>query len=249
MAGQGVAVMKVFTILLLISAVPAYYGIQSFLAADLLTKLTTILLVGLFLISPLLIYVGRSFVLVVGKVCASVVRTVLGKKIPPEAFLQEHLYNSMVMPTDLDHFVHMNNARYQREIDFARWSFYEDGGFITYLMKSGARLIMSSSVMRYRKSLEPFQRFTIKTKVVFWDDDSFYINHNFISRFKNHQEFVYATCLTKMHCTVQKPHQILSGVFNTDTPPQCPAMTEEVKLFINYNAESSQRLRNETKKE
>ncbi|XP_078493861.1 protein THEM6 [Ciona intestinalis] len=242
MADNGMKLFNFFLVFLIACTVPLWYGVQSFWEAGILTKLLCIFGVTGFYCVPLLLYLGR-FAFIILKY------RVFNLLPDPSQVLKEHVFSGFVSPTDLDHFLHMNNARYLRELDFARTAYYGDSGLILYLQSSGVRLIMSACVVRYRKSLQPFQRFRVTTKITYWDDDSFYFQHSFLSRFKTHPDFVYATILTKMHCSNQTPSEILCGMLSLDDPPEKPQLSKELELFINYNKVSSQRLRNETKNE
>ena len=42
--------------------------------------------------------------------------------------LKEHVTNCVVMPSDLDFNLHMNNSKYLRELDFGRFGLYVDKG-------------------------------------------------------------------------------------------------------------------------
>lgn len=60
---------------------------------------------------------------------------------------------------------HMNNARYLRELDFARADFYERTGLYRAICSQGAGVVQGAATIRYRRFLKPFTIFKITSKV------------------------------------------------------------------------------------
>lgn len=69
----------------------------------------------------------------------------------------------------------MNNARYLRELDFARAEFYERTGLYSSIKQAGAGVVQSSATIRYRRFIKPHSIFTITSKVVIVAVDLFTI--------------------------------------------------------------------------
>lgn len=67
--------------------------------------------------------------------------------------------------TDLDFMMHMNNARYLREADFGRFELWIKTGVYDTVKKLGGMITLGASTIRYRKSIELFDVFTIQSKV------------------------------------------------------------------------------------
>lgn len=67
---------------------------------------------------------------------------------------------------------HMNNARYLRELDFARADFYERTGLYNNIKAAGGAVVQAAATIRYRRFLKPFTKFTITSKVSFFNDFS-----------------------------------------------------------------------------
>lgn len=68
--------------------------------------------------------------------------------------------------TDLDTLLyHMNNARYLRELDFARVDFYERTGLYKRIREKGGAVVQGACTIRYRRFVRPFSVFKITTKV------------------------------------------------------------------------------------
>ncbi|XP_071452463.1 protein THEM6 [Hetaerina americana] len=88
----------------------------------------------------------------------------------------------MCITTDIDTLLyHMNNARYLRELDFARVDFYERSGLYRKIREKGGAVVQGAATIRYRRFLRPFTLYKITSKVVYWDDKSVFMEHRFIT--------------------------------------------------------------------
>lgn len=68
--------------------------------------------------------------------------------------------------TDVDPLLsHMNNARYLRELDFARADFYERTNLYREICSQGSGVVQGAATIRYRRFLKPFTIFKITSKV------------------------------------------------------------------------------------
>lgn len=85
-----------------------------------------------------------------------------------------------VWPTDLDMNFHMNNGIYLSLMDFGRYDLLLRTGLFKKMQHVDWYPVVASQMIRYRKSLEPFQRFTLRTKLVGWDERFFYIQQKFM---------------------------------------------------------------------
>lgn len=60
---------------------------------------------------------------------------------------------------------HMNNARYLRELDFARVDFYERTNLYRTILSKGGSVFQGAATVRYRRFIRPFRTFKITSKV------------------------------------------------------------------------------------
>lgn len=75
----------------------------------------------------------------------------------------------------------MNNARYLREIDFARVDFYERTNLYRTIRSKGGSVVQGATTIRYRRFIRPFSLFRLTSKIVYWDEQSIFMEHRFIS--------------------------------------------------------------------
>ena len=66
----------------------------------------------------------------------------------------------------MDIFVrHMNNARYVREMDFARFHFYDRTGLYELITQSKGNALQGACNIRYRRTINIFTPYKVTTKV------------------------------------------------------------------------------------
>lgn len=86
-----------------------------------------------------------------------------------------------VWPTDLDVFRHMNNGVFLSLLDLGRYDLSLRSGLWQQWKKLGWYPIVVASNITFRKSLMPWQKFQIETKVVGWDEEAFYFEQRFVA--------------------------------------------------------------------
>lgn len=80
---------------------------------------------------------------------------------------------------DLDLNFHMNNGRYLSLMDLGRTDLMIKSQVFKKLFGQGYYPVVVSESIRFKKSLELFQKFTIVTQVDSWDEKDFYIRQEF----------------------------------------------------------------------
>lgn len=87
-----------------------------------------------------------------------------------------------VLPTDLDVLGHMNNGVYLSIMDLGRQDLMQRSGAWTAIFAEGYYPVAASETISFRKSLEPWQRFTLETRIVGYDTKSVFIEQRFVVR-------------------------------------------------------------------
>ncbi|BAI71910.1 hypothetical protein AZL_012720 [Azospirillum sp. B510] len=87
-----------------------------------------------------------------------------------------------VWPTDLDINLHMTNARYFSVMDLGRTDLLIRAGLGPAILRNRWRPVLGGATIRYRRSLRPFQRFTLVSRVLCWDDKYIFIEHRMETR-------------------------------------------------------------------
>ena len=113
------------------------------------------------------------------------------------------------------------------------------------MRKNNCGVTIAASTVRYRRSLELFQKVILRTRVLAWDENAFYLEQ----RFTTEDGFVYAIVLTK-NTVIQANKkerfvspgelvQLLSG-----WSMQSPTLPHDLHLWIQYNSASSAMMKN-----
>ncbi|XP_060531185.1 protein THEM6 [Cylas formicarius] len=169
--------------------------------------------------------------------------------------LDETAITGLCISTDIDYFLdHMNNARFLRELDFAKIDFFERTAFFRELKSHGASTFVSATTIRYRRWIKIFSKYKITTKIVYWDEQSVYLEHRFVTIREN---FVNAIALCKMRLVEANADSVMADLMskppkNTSDPEkfkqQCkPDLPDELAKWIESNQISSNKLQEELK--
>ncbi|XP_053973796.1 protein THEM6 [Hylaeus volcanicus] len=136
-------------------------------------------------------------------------------------------------------FRHMNNARYLRELDFARFHYYDTSGIFAAVSKRGGGAVQGASSTRYRRAIPIFMPYKVTTKLIYWEDKHFYLEHQFISVTDN---FVRAVGLSKQTVTgLDIP--VSEIIAEVEPGAQRPEIEKDLQLWISSMEESSQKYR------
>ncbi|WP_084794096.1 acyl-CoA thioesterase [Actinokineospora bangkokensis] len=84
-----------------------------------------------------------------------------------------------VAPTDLDVLRHMNNGKYLSTLDAARMDLYTRTRLWPVLARRGWYPVVAAQTIEYRRSLLPFERFTVTSRFVGVDTRNAYLEHVF----------------------------------------------------------------------
>ncbi len=82
-----------------------------------------------------------------------------------------------VWPNDLDLNMHMNSGRYLSMMDIGRVEILARTRMLRQVVGCGWRPMVGATFIRYRKSLLPFERFTVRSRIVCWDEKWLYFEH------------------------------------------------------------------------
>lgn len=151
-------------------------------------------------------------------------------------------FSSICLTTDVDILLfHMNNARFLRELDFARNDFYNRTYIWQKIRQHGGQVFQGATMIRYRRFIKLFSRFQIKTKIVYWDHSAIYMEHRFITKADN---FVRAIVYGKQAVVKCNLEEVMAKLMKESTEvhqkPECP---EEIRLWIESISASSSKLR------
>lgn len=108
-----------------------------------------------------------------------VVSALLGRR---RGLLDESVVTFRVWPNDLDLNLHMNNGRYLTVMDLGRSDLMIRAGLARLVVRRGWMPVLGSATVRFRRSLAPFERYVLRTRLLCWDDKWMFIEHRFETR-------------------------------------------------------------------
>ncbi|MBI5449781.1 MAG: thioesterase family protein [Gammaproteobacteria bacterium] len=102
------------------------------------------------------------------------------RRQPPLGPLDESVLPLIVLPNDLDINLHLNNGRYLSLMDLGRVDLMTRCGLTTHIIQQRWMPLVGAATMRYTRSLALFQRYTLHTRIVGWDDKWFFVEQRFM---------------------------------------------------------------------
>uniref|UniRef100_A0A673ZEZ7 Protein THEM6 n=2 Tax=Salmo trutta TaxID=8032 RepID=A0A673ZEZ7_SALTR len=151
--------------------------------------------------------------------------------------LGEQSVSGRVLLHDID-LGHMNNARFLRECDFARFSLYSRNGVFKACRALRATMVVGATTIRLRRALCLGEAFELRTRIVVWDEKAFYLEQRFVSC---RDGLVAAVMLCKQNVVRSSPDKILQ--FLCKRKVECPDYPEDLQHWISFISASSQALR------
>ena len=165
------------------------------------------------------------------------------KETAAKNLLNVHSTEGIVLPSDLDFMMHMNNSKYLRECDFGRFRMFYRTGMWDALERRSSSVVAAAITIRYRRSLHLFQRFAIKTRIVHWSTNNLYVEQRIEDASST---FVQAVALVKMVFLGASVDDVIGDICDkTVSPPP----TDELRQWIEYNRLSSEKLRRQVGKD
>ncbi|KAM4728412.1 protein THEM6-like [Anableps anableps] len=151
----------------------------------------------------------------------------------------EQVVTGRVAPRDID-MCHMNNARYLRECDFARFSFYTRNGLFKAVRALRAHMVVGATTIRYRRALRIGEGFELCSRIVTWDNKAFFLEQRFVS---TEDGLVCAVMYCKQNVIQSTPDKVLQHLCKRKVEP--PEFPEVLQHWVNFISTSSRALRAE----
>lgn len=85
-----------------------------------------------------------------------------------------------VQISDLDLYGHVNNGRYLSLMDLGRIDYITRNGMLKLFHNKGWYPLIGAATIKYRRSLQLFQRYELHTKMIGWNENYFYFEQHFV---------------------------------------------------------------------
>lgn len=96
----------------------------------------------------------------------------------PLGILDESVITLTVLPNDID-IRKISDDRYFALMDLGRMDLVFRAGLLKFMVKHNWVPVVTFNTLRFRYPLKAFQRYQLKTSVVWWDDATFYWKQTF----------------------------------------------------------------------
>lgn len=138
--------------------------------------------------------------------------------------LEESVVAFRVWPGDLDFNRHMNNGRYLTVMDLGRIDLMARHGTLKQVRRNGWQPVVAAQTIAYRRPLRPFQRYTLHSRAVCWDDKFIYLEQRFQTGDKLAASAIVKALVLAGRRTV-RPRDILKAIGQERrSPPMPPAI-------------------------
>ena len=101
------------------------------------------------------------------------------RPLTPLRLLEEDCLKLRVWPNDIDLNLHLNNARYLSWMDYGRTHLLARTRLLEHIVRDRWTPLIGAVWMTYRRSLALFERFTLSSRLVCWDERWFYLEQTF----------------------------------------------------------------------
>ncbi|WP_449282555.1 thioesterase family protein [Leucobacter sp.] len=102
-----------------------------------------------------------------------------------------------VWPTDLDLLRHMNNGKYLSVMDVARFDLIQRNGSWEVFTREGWYAVVVGQTISYRKSLNPWMRFWVESRILGFDEQAVYIEQRFVRPDAERRPEIYARAVVR----------------------------------------------------
>ncbi|HEY6080175.1 MAG TPA: thioesterase family protein [Polyangiaceae bacterium] len=129
----------------------------------------------------------------------------------------------LVWPPDLDVLGHVNNGVYLSMLDVARVDLLLRSGIAPILRRKRWYPVVAAQTIRFRRSLQLFQRFDVETTVIGWDDKAILIQHHFLRGSELVAEAVVRSRFLKRQGGTVPSRELLDAIGQSGRGPELPA--------------------------
>lgn len=142
------------------------------LASDPRLQIAATILLTL-LAAPFLIFALRSMWLVFGLIR-------IRFRPRPASIFEEVVTTQRVGLLDCDPNLHITNSRYLALVDWGRFELLFRLGYGRLMRRLGYRMLMGTSIIRYRRSIDLFRRYDLHNRLLGWDEKWIFVEHRFV---------------------------------------------------------------------
>ncbi len=140
--------------------------------------------------------------------------------------LEENVLNLRVLPNDID-FVRISNDRYFALMDLGRFDITFRGGLLSTFIKKRWFPMARVSTIRFRYPLWLFQKYRLRSRVIYWDSEWIWTEHHF-----ERKNRIIATGIVKVAMIgpggIVPISEVAAAAGVSPTPPPVPSIVADL---------------------
>lgn len=136
--------------------------------------------------------------------------------------------NLRVLPNDLDSNMHMNNGRFLTIMDIGRTDMTIRMNLHKVILKNSWYPVVGGVNIIYLKSLMPFEKYKLRTSIVYWDEKWVYIKQDFIKKNGDISSSAIVKAIFKKGRETVKISELVDILGFEKNPPSIPKYLEHI---------------------
>ncbi len=148
----------------------------------------------------------------------------------------ESVVRFRVWPGDLDFNLHMNNGRYLTLMDLGRVDLMARHGTLKQVHKNRWQPVVAAQTILYRRALRPFQRYSLHSRLVCWDDKFIYLEQRFQTGDKLAASAIVKAAVRRGGRTL-RPRELLKAIGQERRSPPMPPAIKAWALAEEWSSE------------
>ncbi len=153
---------------------------------------------------------------------------IIARRAGPLDPLGTNVTHHICWPQDIDIFMELNNGRTLTLYDLGRVPMAVRIGFDKVLKQRKWGLTIAGSSVRYRRRIRPFQKFTMHSRLIGWDDKFMYLDQSMWSKGQCTSQALLRSAVTDKNGIVA-PVELARAL---DLPENSPPLPDWVRHWI-----------------
>ncbi|KAL0892127.1 hypothetical protein ABMA27_015328 [Loxostege sticticalis] len=137
-------------------------------------------------------------------------------------------------------FRHIREARLLREIDIARYHFYQRTGIYSRSRQLNIHSLQGCTLTLCHEPIPLFGIYKIRTKLVYWDDSSLFFEHEIVTLHDDRARYFMISRQHALGSTGESTEALLKGLPGLRNRPKCP---DNIKEWLHSMQLTSSKLR------
>lgn len=141
------------------------------------------------------------------------------RKAPVLGMLDAHVSTHRCWPWDLDPWIELNNGRTLTLYDLGRIPMALRNGTVGLMRANGWNITVAGNSLRYRRRIKGFQKFTMVSRMIGWDQRFFYVDQSIWSKGECCNQMLLRGAITSAKGMVPPAQLMQAAGIAADSPP------------------------------